>query len=223
MDPVTSEQLAALREEMRGEMQKMRTEMEGRIETLQSQNKTLRIQVLRLRYSGESIPRIPSRASRDAVTRIAWGLWIADSGDLYSGDLGDFQEACRMGDLKAMKKAVEKEPDLLHIKDDEGDTPLMSAVKSGESPVKKIRWLLDHGADPNVTDDENNTPLVYASEAGDTSVVKLLLEKGADPTIGGPLKVAANEECKQALKVSLLPLLGVPVHSGTDRGVLSLA
>jgi SMC interacting uncharacterized protein involved in chromosome segregation len=70
MEPVTSVQLAALREEMRGEMQKMRTETEGKIEsmqgtiqTLQSQNKSLRIQVSKLRYSGESILCIPSRAS----------------------------------------------------------------------------------------------------------------------------------------------------------------
>jgi hypothetical protein len=157
------------------------------------------------------------------VTRIAWGLWVADGGgDLDSSDLYEFGEACRQGDLVGIKKAVEKEPDIMHIDDDDG-TPLISVCKSDESPLEVVRWLLGHGADPNPTDYYNKTALFYASKAGNASVVKLLLEIGADPTLGSPLQVAANEECKEALKVSLLPFLGVLVQPDIDRGVLSLA
>jgi hypothetical protein len=66
MDPVTLEQLAALRGEMREEMQreiqKVRTEMESKIESMQhkieileSQNKTLRLKELEKRVRGESV------------------------------------------------------------------------------------------------------------------------------------------------------------------------
>ena len=43
--------------------------------------------------------------------------------------------------------------------------------------------LIDGGADPNMADDENDTPLTCASTRGCTDLVKLLLDKGADPNV----------------------------------------
>src|SRR5207244_3751781 len=50
----------------------------------------------------------------------------------------------------------------------------------------KARLLLDHGADINAIDDEyRSTPLGYAARWGNRDVVKLLLERRADPNKAG--------------------------------------
>ena len=50
-----------------------------------------------------------------------------------------------------------------------------------ERSRKEIAQLLAMGIDPNFEDAEGRTPLLIAAEHGDTAVIKLLLEKGADP------------------------------------------
>eukprot|EP00741_Cyanophora_paradoxa_P000611 tig00000430_g588.t1 len=62
-----------------------------------------------------------------------------------------------------------------------GNTPLHVAVRAG-MPVDVVRPLLESpGADPNAANLVSRTPLDYAVEAGDPNVVRLLIERGADP------------------------------------------
>jgi ankyrin repeat protein len=52
--------------------------------------------------------------------------------------------------------------------------------------IHKARLLLDHGADINAIDDEyQSTPLAYAAHWGKQEMVRLLLERGADPNKSG--------------------------------------
>jgi ankyrin repeat protein len=49
-----------------------------------------------------------------------------------------------------------------------------------------VKLLLDSGADPNVhdgVDNDNNTPLHEAAHQGHTEVGRLLLNRGADPSL----------------------------------------
>ena len=44
-----------------------------------------------------------------------------------------------------------------------------------------VKYLIDHGADPNAKDDIGRTALILASENGQFEIVKCLIEHGADP------------------------------------------
>jgi hypothetical protein len=65
-----------------------------------------------------------------------------------------------------------------------GVTLLHDMAQSGD--IRKARLLLDHGVDINAVDDEyRSTPLGMASRWGQKKMVRLLLERGADPNVAG--------------------------------------
>jgi ankyrin repeat protein len=120
-------------------------------------------------------------------------------------------EALRTGDQKAFDKSVAEDAKLINARGPEGSTPFMYAVlyssaakleellKQGADPNKrndanatalmwaatdleKTRVLLDHGVDVNARSSDLRTPLMIAARRpGNTAVVKLLLDRGADP------------------------------------------
>ena len=120
-------------------------------------------------------------------------------------------EALRAGDLPGFMKSVAEDPKLLNARGPEGSTPFMYAVlytgaptlkrllKQGANPNKpndanatalmwaatdleKTRLLLAHGAEVNARSSDMRTPLMIAARRpGNTAVVKLLLERGANP------------------------------------------
>jgi ankyrin repeat protein len=120
-------------------------------------------------------------------------------------------EALRTGDLAGFMKSVAEDAKLLNARGPEGSTPFMYAVlytgaatlerllKQGADPNKrndanatalmwaatdleKTRLLVGHGADINARSSDMRTPLMIAAHRpGNTAVVKLLLERGANP------------------------------------------
>src|SRR5439155_9822562 len=63
-------------------------------------------------------------------------------------------------------------------RNDANATALMWAA----TDLEKTRVLLDHGADVNARSDDLRTPLMIAARRpGNTAVVKLLLDRGANP------------------------------------------
>ncbi len=58
-------------------------------------------------------------------------------------------------------------------------SPLLYAINRNEPAIAVL--LLEAGAEPNVRNPENDTALIAAADAGMVDVVRLLLEKGADP------------------------------------------
>ena len=119
-------------------------------------------------------------------------------------------ESLRRGDVRSFLRAAEAEPGLLNARGPEGSTPFMYAVlyldapalapllKLGADPNKgndanatalmwaandlaKTRLLIRHGAEVNAKSDDHRTPLMIAARhPGGTSVVKFLLDRGAN-------------------------------------------
>ncbi|RLN09784.1 ankyrin-like protein-like protein [Panicum miliaceum] len=89
--------------------------------------------------------------------------------------------------------------------DESGNTPLSHAVRAGNVGI--VRYLLDHGADPNKPVDFECTSIHIAVGKGMCEMVELLLSKGADVNFsshcGAPLHIAAMENQDAAMKVLL--------------------
>src|SRR5579859_2169995 len=121
-------------------------------------------------------------------------------------------EALRDGDRHAFQSMVSKDPKVANLKGPGGSTPLMYAalygdsdsvrllLKNGADPnirneagatalmwavddLGKTQLLVEHGADVNARSDDGRTPLLIAAgRFGSAPVVKLLLDRGANPS-----------------------------------------
>ena len=85
------------------------------------------------------------------------------------------------GNITEVQRLLDDDANL-ELKDQNGYTPLMYAVKQ-QNP-QMVEMLADFGANVNISDDLEDTPLVWASSMNNTEIVKILLENGADPDKG---------------------------------------
>lgn len=92
----------------------------------------------------------------------------------------DIYEASAVGDVKAIKAALEKKPELLNSFSKEGYTPIGYAAFFGNTDA--VEFLIKSGAEVNVVskNDMELTPLHSACNCGYNSIASLLLEAGAN-------------------------------------------
>jgi ankyrin repeat protein len=155
-----------------------------------------------------------------------------------------FYQALRNNDIAALQRLL-KTADV-NVKDQRETTPLMYAAAYGSidamkllldsgagvnaknafaatpllwcaNDIGKIRLLIGKGADVNARSKQGMTPLLAAaSDDGAPEVVKLLLEKGADPAVRGPFETTAllaATGANNTASVSLLLQKGVDVNA----------
>ena len=69
----------------------------------------------------------------------------------------------------------------VNLKNDTGDTALHMAAYSGNLLIAE--QLIDCGADVDAVNNYNETPLMYAARKSRSSMIRLLLQRGADRNI----------------------------------------
>ncbi|MFB0555514.1 MAG: ankyrin repeat domain-containing protein [Phycisphaerae bacterium] len=86
-------------------------------------------------------------------------------------------KAARSGDIKRVQSIISSGADI-NAKNEEGFTPLYSAVERGQKVV--VELLIANGADINAKGKNGQTPLHYTAQQGHADVAELLLANGAD-------------------------------------------
>src|SRR5580704_14414182 len=91
----------------------------------------------------------------------------------------------------------------VNAKSDDRRTPLMIAARRpGAAPI--VKFLLENGANPNPNTKPvgESSPLIEALTAGDDSIVKLLIDHGADAkaTADMGLTMAVTTKCDKGLE-----------------------
>ena len=83
------------------------------------------------------------------------------------------------GNLRRVKKLLEKKERINRRMEKDGSTPLSMAALHGHHDV--IEYLIDQGADVNATNRDGNTPLHVAAFLCRSDIMQLLLDAGASP------------------------------------------
>lgn len=131
-------------------------------------------------------------------------------------------EAAALGDVVALRAAIENDDDARVLRSSDGWTPLHLAAFFGQEDA--VALLIDHGAplDAHSTNATRNTPL-HAALAGATrpAIVRRLVLAGADVTAWGasritPLHVAASRG--DTALCELLIARGADVHATMEDG-----
>jgi len=86
-------------------------------------------------------------------------------------------KAARSGDSKLVQSIISSGADI-NAKDEDGFTPLYSAVERGQKIV--VELLIANGADVNTKGKNGQTPLHNTAQHGHANVAELLLANGAD-------------------------------------------
>lgn len=116
-----------------------------------------------------------------AIARdLGFGSWRALKAEIdkrNSSDLERFYAACFTGDLETLRALLARDPSLVRQRGEGGTTPLHATLRHPAT----LRFLLSHGADPNLRDEGDNAlALHFAAGYGPIESVRVLLDAGSD-------------------------------------------
>ncbi|MBK5259573.1 MAG: ankyrin repeat domain-containing protein, partial [Thermoanaerobaculia bacterium] len=92
-----------------------------------------------------------------------------------------FHESCALGNLEAVRTAIERDPSLLDARSPDGFPSLGLAIFFRHPEM--ARYLIERGADVNAaaTNAQRVAPVHAAAAVCDRDTMRLLLARGADP------------------------------------------
>jgi len=137
------------------------------------------------------------------------------------GMQADIFEACALGDLNTVKKAVSENPAQVNASAPDGFYPLSLAAYFGHRRI--VEFLLASGADVHAAarNPQKVTALHAAASRGDVEIVRLLVEKGADVNAkqeGGFVPLHSAAANGNAPLVDLLLKHGAKADARNDKG-----
>lgn len=109
-------------------------------------------------------------------------------------------------------------------KDNEGRGPLMWTVGLTRNDVtlskreRMMSLLIEGGGNPDLQDARGQAPLLWASSFGRATLVKLLIDSGADVAVKDENGNSALHLAKNAEVASLLMLAGADIHAINKNG-----
>jgi ankyrin repeat protein len=133
----------------------------------------------------------------------------------------EIHDLARDGNLAMVRALLKDSPSLVSSRNSLGDTPLHSAVASGQKEMAEL--LLANRAEVNAKNIYGSTPLHYAADYDHKDVAELLLANKADVNAeddngNTPLDVAVAKGHKD-----MVELLPPPQNGGQDRSTQSAA
>ena len=116
----------------------------------------------------------------DAIPRMSRMLLVDKSItdiDVQDGDWTALHYQAYYGTTRSVAWLLQQDPPPdVNIRDSYQSTPLMWAACADEDPEGKVRILLEHGADRDITDRSGNTALSYARRNNKPAAVIDLLK-----------------------------------------------
>jgi ankyrin repeat protein len=117
-----------------------------------------------------------------------------------------FLQAVQKRDGDKATQLITDHPTIINTKDGKGDTALIIAIRGGDHDW--TGFLLNKGADPNVSGSNGDTPLITAARVGFDQGAEWLVALGArvdEPNRGGetPLIIAVQQRDLRLVKLLL--------------------
>lgn len=139
----------------------------------------------------------------------------------------DIHKAVRDGDIEKVKQLLEKDNELVKLRDINNDTPLHLACRAAHKEI--VELLILNGADVNAKNDYGRSPLHLAwREKGSARISQILIENGADINLKNnfgetPLSVAVAVGNKDMLNVLIKNNVKVPITDEKGKELLHRA
>ncbi|EMM88148.1 ankyrin repeat protein [Leptospira santarosai str. 2000027870] len=188
---------------------------------------------VRLLYKNPSLTRCKKKLLNQNRYFLFFILIFLFSGPVFASPISNADRkilsAAINGNIRLAKKALQQGASV-HAKDpfrgnegNTGETPLHKVAFNND--VEFLRFLLNEGADPNLSDERGETPLITAVYGLSLESVSALLGAKADPyletTSGINAAVLAADLCSLPL-LQILKNAGVDLNRPTKKGFLPI-